>query len=361
MVTLTQSRKLNTPPSTVSQAHSQYRQDSTKRISTLLARSTRSKSMPQLRSANPYLYKPENIYYNPRPIDGGGESAIFIGSSRLICGEFVVKQLACVDVVDEKKHIKTSDYIQIKTREECEMEKDLWIKLTEAKAKNILGFYGYFYTQKIFCFLFTKENQSLLTYIYDHNTPSWQRRYRLMIEITEGIVDIHKNGIIHGDIKVGNILVNAKMQHAKICDLGSAHEETNGKPKPFTVEYAANELFENKDAATTKSSDIFSLAVTFWQIAAWQRKPYNDLPRVAIGLGVQDGIRLPLPKNTPTKITNLITLGWSQAPSARPTAAQVLDGLNQIQEDELTEIDENKYRLCLDQLAKKFETVSPKM
>lgn len=357
---MTQSRKLESPSTTISQAYSQHSPISTKRIAALLSR---SKSMPQLQCTTPYLYKTKDISRSSRPIDYGGESSIYIGSSTVIRGDFVIKCLTCADEANEKTNIKTSDSKQIKTKQQCDMEKDLWIKLTEAKARNILQFHGYYYTKKNFYFIFSKEEQSLSAYIDKQNTPSWQLRYRLMIDITEGIVDIHKNGIIHGDIKGGNILVNAKMQHPKICDFGSAHEETDCRRRPLTIEYAAAELFEKTDTPTTKHSDIFSLAVTFWQIATWKVVPWDDIPQYAIKSVIQAGITLRLPKYIPAKISNLITMCWSQVPSSRPTAVQVLDELNLISIDELNEADENEnqYRLCENAVAENIEEVRPKM
>jgi hypothetical protein len=110
-----------------------------------------------------------------------------------------------------------------------------------------------------------------------------------------------------------------------------------------TVQWMAPELFERK-AKYTQKSDIYSLGMTFWEIASRQI-PFSDAENNAmISVWVGQGERETIPEDCPKKYKSLIFSCWKGQgdkadklwkgqPSDRPTARQITDYLRSKEED----------------------------
>jgi serine/threonine protein kinase len=99
-------------------------------------------------------------------------------------------------------------------------------------------------------------------------TPS--RALRIFSEVCDAIHFAHSRGIVHGDLKPGNILLNAE-GHAKLADFGLArlmvHEGKDAQNwVPMgTPEYAAPELYD-RHATADHRADIYSLGVVLHEM-----------------------------------------------------------------------------------------------
>ena len=111
------------------------------------------------------------------------------------------------------------------------------------------------------------------------NPVSKALRVKFMFDATKGIQYLHQNGILHRNIKPGNLLVLSLQEtgtiNAKLTDFGSSRSinlmMTNmtftkgvGSPKYMAPEVLNREHY--KDPA-----DIFSLAITMYEIIGWQK------------------------------------------------------------------------------------------
>ncbi|HVZ73190.1 MAG TPA: ATP-binding sensor histidine kinase [Polyangia bacterium] len=115
--------------------------------------------------------------------------------------------------------------------------------------------------------------------------PMEPRRFlRLAVAVTGAIADLHKHGIVHRDIKPGNIIVREDTTLAKIIDLGIATapgQGTAGAPAASalanqapliegSLPYMSPEQTGRMNRTVDERSDLYSLGVTFYELLAGQ-------------------------------------------------------------------------------------------
>ncbi|CAF1159830.1 unnamed protein product [Rotaria sp. Silwood1] len=89
-----------------------------------------------------------------------------------------------------------------------------------------------------------------------------------------------------------------------------------------TLQWKAPELL--KFGKPSKASDIYSLGIVFWELATGF-VPYDELDEATISQGVKAGERLEIPNDVPPTFASIISNAWSQEPSKRPTAQQLIE------------------------------------
>lgn len=97
----------------------------------------------------------------------------------------------------------------------------------------------------------------------------------LGLDILEGLMACHGNGVIHRDIKEDNIFYSDKGGY-KIGDFGVArvlkHAETAGAVKG-TPNYIAPEIITNK-ASYNESVDLYALGIVLYRLLNYNRNPF---------------------------------------------------------------------------------------
>jgi serine/threonine protein kinase len=128
------------------------------------------------------------------------------------------------------------------------------------------------------------EGQLLDRYCADRKLPV-EGRIRLFVQVCEAVEFAHRNLIIHGDLKPGNILVTADGT-VKLLDFGTAKLLRNpgGRVTQFallTPRYASPEQLRGELVNTL--SDVFSLGVILYEMltGAW---PFGDPKSTADGV-----------------------------------------------------------------------------
>ncbi len=120
------------------------------------------------------------------------------------------------------------------------------------------------------------DGESLAELVQRRAALSIDRRLELMLDLCAGLGYAHKNGIVHRDIKPGNLMVTAEGP-LKILDFGLARftsEATNtGLTRVGSVlgtpHYMSPEQVEGKVADTR--SDIFSVGVVLYELLTSQQ------------------------------------------------------------------------------------------
>ena len=80
-------------------------------------------------------------------------------------------------------------------------------------------------------------SQGNLIKVLKRNGITWKQKLSLLKDIAHGIQHLHRNNIVHGDIKCENILVDEN-NWGIICDLKARPLSRRGKPLgQSTIEY----------------------------------------------------------------------------------------------------------------------------
>ncbi len=129
-------------------------------------------------------------------------------------------------------------------------------------------------TEDFPCFVVSKfiEGSTLAQRISD-NRPSFGEAAELITTVAEALHYAHRKGLVHRDIKPGNILLDGEGK-PYVADFGLALKEENvGKGPNYagTPAYMSPEQASGEGHRVDGRSDIFSLAVVFYELLAGRR------------------------------------------------------------------------------------------
>ncbi|KAF0458586.1 serine/threonine protein kinase [Gigaspora margarita] len=158
----------------------------------------------------------------------------------------------------------------------------------------------------------------------------WTDKYRIAKEITQGLLFLHNNNIIHRDLHSKNILVHDRKM--MIADFGLSQTisdmHTTTTNIPGMPAYIDPQWFKNNSYKLDKKSDIYSFGVILWEISSGKPPFQSFTSREAIVIYVFKGQREVPVKGTPHQYSDLYTRCWDEDPDKRPNARSILDTLN---------------------------------
>lgn len=174
--------------------------------------------------------------------------------------------------------------------------------------------------------------RSLHELLQDHRDAPLppKKLWQLGIDITQGLADLHRNHIIHRDLKSLNILLDGRGR-AKIADFGLAKirlaSNTSTAGRAGSTRWCAPEhLGFNEPPIPDSSMDMYSHGIVLWELVA-RKTPlarYQTENAVAIAVGMR-GVREEIPENCPDIWRPIIQGCWQQDATKRPTAQSVLE------------------------------------
>ena len=172
---------------------------------------------------------------------------------------------------------------------------------------------------------------------------SWQQILDLLVGVGDGLAAAHSAGILHRDIKPGNILVS-KSGYAKLADFGLAKLDDLANPQTGThtitahtrpgaiigtIPYMSPEQASGK--ALDARSDIFSFGVVLYELLA-QRRPFRGATDLEVLQTIIHGTPEPLAAGVPYELRLLVEKALEKAPGERyQTMRDVVVDLKRIQ------------------------------
>ncbi|MFB9690967.1 serine/threonine-protein kinase, partial [Amycolatopsis plumensis] len=151
-----------------------------------------------------------------------------------------------------------------------------------------------------------------------------ERVRRIGAQLAAALADMHARGIVHRDVKPGNVLVTAD-DVAKLTDLGIARwtevTRTGGAQLTGTLGYVAPEVADGAEAGP--ASDVFSLGATLYAAiegrSPWgtgEDGPFAQVRRAAAGRTA--------PAERAGRFAPVLEALMARHPADRPTAAEAV-------------------------------------
>jgi len=169
--------------------------------------------------------------------------------------------------------------------------------------------------------------------------------FQIALDIANGLAYLHRNDVIHRDVKPENIMLD-KDQRAKVADFGLSCY-ASGAAAEFTAEtgtyrYMAPEVMRHERYSFP--ADVYSFALVCYTLLS-RKPPFEDSTplQAAMAVARQDA-RPKLSANLPKQLVDLVTRCWAKNPTNRPDFEEVMTELGMIRAEHLN----NRSRKLLD-------------
>ncbi|KAI0092226.1 hypothetical protein BDY19DRAFT_587910 [Irpex rosettiformis] len=189
------------------------------------------------------------------------------------------------------------------------------------------------------------ERGSLVKWVKGLNQKVWdtvlddvgQGVLRMVHEIVRGMVYLHEKGVLHGDLKCANILID-DYGHCIISDFGQSEMKSeayriSGHPFPHgTLRWQAPELMSGA-SNLTQDGDVYAFAICCVELLTKGGVPWfmaNDDTVRHFVLDQDKRPELPLLRNWSTPLLKILTACWDKLPETRPTFKQLDRELSQL-------------------------------
>ena len=162
---------------------------------------------------------------------------------------------------------------------------------------------------------------SLFRLMKDRGPLPWREAAFIVDALAEAVADCHRFGIVHRDVKPGNILLTDHLQ-PRLTDFGITKptgEPTTGSAVAYTPSYSPPEAFGGGTAETT--TDVYGLGATLWALLAG-RAPFTEPGERSetsdvLDRAANDELLAPA-ADTPPPLVALLQRAMAKDPAARP-------------------------------------------
>ncbi|MCC6551825.1 MAG: protein kinase [Polyangiaceae bacterium] len=142
-------------------------------------------------------------------------------------------------------------------------------------------------------------------------------------DLCSGLAAIHKQDLVHGDLKPGNVMVTE--DRAVILDFGFAQERAraaartpSAPPHGGTPHYMSPERL--RDGGASPEDDVYAMALTLWEMWTCRVPEPGYKPRAR---SMRSQIMIDVPAELTTDEIRQIFRGLNESPRMRPQARQI--------------------------------------
>ncbi|KAJ8677631.1 hypothetical protein QAD02_013418 [Eretmocerus hayati] len=220
--------------------------------------------------------------------------------------------------------------------------------LNDLKHQNVILCYGvclsvtqlhivmeYFESNSLHDIIFHEETRNKYALTSDEKVI-------ILEQAATGFTYIHSQKILHRNIKPGNILVNVKCLHVKICDLGLAVSKKICKDLKSTREdrmrgtyfFMAPEIFLCEKKMYSNKSDVWAFACTIYELFSHQcvwPVVRND-PHHSTEIALSNRKVPPYEELVPEILLELMKSSFEYKPTARPDMSSFVRTLRSIEQ-----------------------------
>lgn len=161
--------------------------------------------------------------------------------------------------------------------------------------------------------------------------PSTVKPYdvcHIAVQVAGGLAYLEANRIVHRDLACRNLLVGSSLRSVKVGDYGLSrilaqnvdyYRKTSHSQLP--VRWMAPESIERQ--RWTSRSDVWSYAVTMWEVAALGHVPHGALDTVGVVRAILQGVPLERPLLCTKPLYEMLLDCWHVDPVQRPSFEQL--------------------------------------
>ena len=168
------------------------------------------------------------------------------------------------------------------------------------------------------------QRGSLFRLMQDRGPLPWREATFIVEALAQALADCHREGIVHRDVKPGNVLLTDHLQ-PRLADFGITQPRghaTAGTEVAYTPSYSPPEAFTGGTANPTV--DVYGLGATLWALLAG-RTPFTEVGDVADPATIMEramagGLEAPSP-STPPPLVRLLQRSMAAQPAKRPNDA----------------------------------------
>ena len=181
------------------------------------------------------------------------------------------------------------------------------------------------------------SGSNLQTYRSRFNTLPIHEILRIAIETTEGLLEVHRSGMIHRDLKPENLWIESPSLSVKIIDFGLAHLAQEEIRLTRTGTFIGTPSFMAPEQASGLKADFrtdfFSLGCILYDLITGKR-PFDRKSIISTFSALANHNPpdpIELVPDTPKELSELIMFMLEKKPEDRPSSCQeILDSLIRI-------------------------------